>query len=70
MKLFFAASAVVAISLSFIAPANAWYCSARSTTGQWGWGSSVWLGTAHGIAMRECVVRTPRWGTCYIMYCR
>jgi hypothetical protein len=70
MKLFFAILTVAAISLSFIAPANAWYCSARANTGQWGWGSSGWLGTARAIAMRECVVRTPSYGTCYIMYCR
>ena len=33
-------------------------------------GILAWLGNARAIAMRECVVRTPRYGTCYIMYCR
>ena len=70
MRLFVAIIVAAAALLSVNAPANAWYCSSRSTTGQWGWGSSYYLGNARGIAMRECVVRTPRYGTCYIMYCR
>jgi hypothetical protein len=27
------------------------------------------LGSARIIALRECAVRTPRYATCYIMYC-
>lgn len=51
-------------------PAAAWYCSARSTTGATGWGTSGYLATAKTIALRECAVRTPRGATCYIMYCK
>ena len=51
-------------------PAAAWYCSARGTTGASGWGTSAYLATAKGIALRECAVRTPRGATCYIMYCK
>jgi hypothetical protein len=52
------------------APAEAWYCSARGTTGATGWGTSGYLATAKTIALRECAVRTPRGATCYIMYCK
>ena len=69
MKLFCAVLLVAAVSVSSIAPANAYYCSARANTGQSGWGRSSWLGQAKSIALRECAVRTPRYGTCYIMYC-
>jgi hypothetical protein len=50
-------------------PADAWYCSARGTTGATGWGRSGNLAQAKGIALRECAVRTPRGATCLIMYC-
>jgi hypothetical protein len=50
-------------------PAEAYYCSARGTTGATGWGRSGSLGYARAIALRECAVRTPRGATCYIMYC-
>jgi hypothetical protein len=52
------------------APAEAWYCSARATTGATGWGTSGYLASAKTIALRECAVRTPRRATCYIMYCK
>jgi len=52
------------------APAEAWYCTARGTTGASGWGSHPYLGSAKTIALRECAVRTPRHAACYIMYCR
>ena len=71
MKIALTAFAVAA-SLFVIAasPAEAWYCSARGTTGASGWGRSGYLGQAKGFALRECAVRTPRGATCYIMYCR
>ncbi|MGO4872529.1 MAG: hypothetical protein ACLPGW_18310 [Roseiarcus sp.] len=51
-------------------PAEAWYCSARGTTGATGWGTSGNLASAKTIALRECAVRTPRGAKCYVMYCR
>jgi hypothetical protein len=51
-------------------PAEAWYCSARGTTGVAGWGTAAYLATAKTIALRECAVRTPRGAACYIMYCK
>jgi hypothetical protein len=51
-------------------PAEAWYCTARGTTGATGWGTHIYLATAKTIALRECAVRTPRGATCYIMYCK
>jgi hypothetical protein len=58
--------------LSIVAstPADAWYCSARGTTGATGWGTSGNLASARGIALRECAVRTPRGARCLIMYCK
>lgn len=50
-------------------PAEAWYCSARGTTGASGWGTSRNLAVARNIALRECAVRTPRGARCLIMYC-
>jgi hypothetical protein len=65
------AAIVVAVTLATTvpSPALAWYCSARGTTGASGWGRSANLGSARIIALRECAVRTPRYATCYIMYC-
>ena len=51
-------------------PAEAWYCSARGSTGATGWGTAAYLATAKGIALRECAVRTPRGAACDIMYCK
>jgi hypothetical protein len=70
MKLLLAAVAAAAtLAATSASPALAWYCSARGTTGASGWGRSVNLGSARVIALRECAVRTPRYATCYIMYC-
>jgi hypothetical protein len=52
------------------APAEAWYCTARGTTGATGWGTAPYLATAQGIALRQCALRTPRGAACYIMSCR
>ena len=38
------------------APAEAWYCTARGTTGASGWGTSGYLATAKTIALRQCAV--------------
>jgi hypothetical protein len=58
------------LAIATSAPAAAWYCSARGTTGATGWGTAGYLATAQGIALRECAVRTPRGARCYIMFCR
>ncbi len=51
-------------------PSEAWYCSARGSTGATGWGTAAYLETAKGIALRECAVRTPRGAACYITSCK
>ena len=51
-------------------PAEAWYCTARGTTGAIGWGAHVYLATAQGIALRQCALRTPRGAACFIVNCR
>lgn len=51
-------------------PAEAWYCTARGTTGAIGWGVHAYLATARTIALRQCAVRTPRGAACYIMSCK
>ncbi|MGD0188002.1 MAG: hypothetical protein ABSC25_22520 [Roseiarcus sp.] len=63
-------SALAGLAILASTPADAWYCSARGTTGATGWGTSGNLATARGIALRECAVRTPRGATCLIMYCK
>ena len=63
-----AAACLFAVAAS--SPAEAWYCSARATTGASGWGAAPNVYTARNIALRECAVRTPRYARCYIMYCR
>ena len=65
-----AIAALGAVSIGTSTSANAWYCSARGTTGAWGAGWSGFLAQAKVIALRECAVRTPRGATCYIMYCK
>lgn len=70
MKFIFAGLLLAASILPFASsPADAWYCSARGTTGASGWGRSGSLPYAKTIALRECAVRTPRGARCYIMYC-
>jgi hypothetical protein len=61
--------ATATLTAAVPSPALAWYCSARATTGASGWGRSPNLAYAKTIALRECAVRTPRYATCYIMYC-
>jgi hypothetical protein len=63
-------AAVAAFAVIAATPAEAWYCSARSTTGSTGWGTSPNRAYAAQIALRECAVRTPRYATCYLMLCR
>ncbi len=63
-------SALVGLAILASTPAEAWYCSARGTTGATGWGTSANLASAKSIALRECAVRTPRGARCYIMSCR
>ncbi|WP_342362754.1 hypothetical protein [Terrarubrum flagellatum] len=55
--------------LMMSSPADAWYCSARGSTGASGWGRAGNPSYARRIALRECAVRTPRYARCYIMYC-
>jgi peptidoglycan/LPS O-acetylase OafA/YrhL len=66
------ASIVIAGSLLAIGPteALAWYCRADSNTGAWGWATRYWRGAAVSAALWQCSVRTPRWGRCYISFCR
>ena len=49
--------------------ADAAYCRADSRSA-YGWGSAGTYAQARRIAMRQCVIRTPRWQTCYISWCR
>ncbi len=49
--------------------ASAWYCRAESPSA-YGWGSSDSRGVARRRALYECARRTPRYQTCYIVYCR
>jgi hypothetical protein len=51
-------------------PAEAWYCTARGTTGASGWGTAGYLATARYIALRQCALRTPRGAACYVTACR
>ncbi len=66
---FMAVAALGAFSIGTAEKANAWYCSARGTTGASGWGQSPSLGYARTIALRECAVSTRQGASCYIMYC-
>jgi hypothetical protein len=63
-------SAMAGLAVVASTPAEAWYCSARGTTGATGWGTCGNVACAKTIALRECAVRTPRGATCYIMYCK
>ena len=49
--------------------ASAWYCRATSPSA-YGWGHNYYRSRAAARALAECAVRTPRWQTCYIRYCR
>jgi hypothetical protein len=56
---------------AFVGPtqALAWYCYASSPSA-YGWGSHGSRSVASRRALAECAVRTPRYQTCYIRYCR
>jgi hypothetical protein len=70
MRIAFAMLAIVATVLALVpTEASAWYCRARSPNA-WGWGTSPNIGRAKYIALKQCAVRTPRYQTCYISYCR
>ena len=49
--------------------ASAWYCRAESPSAH-GWGTSSSQGRVRRIALYECARRTPRYQTCYVIYCR
>jgi hypothetical protein len=51
------------------ADAHAWYCYASSPSA-YGWGTNDSRSRAVNRALRECAVRTPRYQTGYIRYCR
>jgi hypothetical protein len=57
--------------LAFVGPSQAlaWYCYASSPSA-YGWGTSNSRRVAVRRALRECAVRTPRYQTCYLRYCR
>jgi hypothetical protein len=49
--------------------AYAWYCYASSASA-YGWGTSGSRSYAVNRALAECAVRTPRYQSCYLRYCR
>lgn len=57
------------IVASATSPAQAWYCSARGSTGAWGWGRGTVNYAARLMALTQCSVRTPRYARCFIQYC-
>ena len=67
----FALTAVAAAGLFVMIPgeALAWYCFARSPSAS-GWATSSSRSYAIRRALRECAIRTPRYQTCYLRYCR
>ncbi len=60
---------LVVSSILVASTAYSWECSASSNTGAWGVGQSYSRSQARSIAMHECRMRTPSWGTCWIDYC-
>jgi hypothetical protein len=66
----FALMSLTAASLLMMVPAeaSAWYCYASSPSA-YGWGSGS-RSYAFRRALAECAVRTPRYQTCYVRYCR
>jgi hypothetical protein len=66
-----AATLLLAGTLSVVAPteANAWVCRADSPSA-YGWWTAPSLARARRQALRQCAIRTPRWQTCYISWCR
>jgi hypothetical protein len=67
----FALMAVAAAGLFVMIPgeALAWYCVARSPSAR-GWATSDSRSYAIRRALAECAVRTPRYQTCHLRYCR
>ena len=49
--------------------ASAWYCRAESPAA-YGWAERYSQRAARRVALYECARRTPRYQTCYIVYCR
>jgi len=49
--------------------AAAWYCRADSPSA-YGWGRHLYRHRAVRIALYQCSIRTPRYETCYISWCR
>lgn len=66
-----AAIFAMSAAMSVVAPsdAHAWACRADSPSA-YGWARSGSLSWARSRALRQCAVRTPRWQTCYISWCR
>jgi len=69
MKKLVVAGVALATFVLAAGAASAHVCYAHSRVA-YGWGSSVYLGQARAIALRECAVRTPRGLMCYITSCR
>jgi hypothetical protein len=61
--------AFAVFGLAGSAQAHAWYCFASSPSAS-GWATSGSRSWAVNRALRECAIRTPRYQTCYIRYCR
>jgi len=61
--------AFAVLGLAGAAEAHAWYCYASSPSAS-GWATSSSRRVAVNRALRECAIRTPRYQTCYIRYCR
>jgi hypothetical protein len=71
MKKKIAGMAFAALALATLIPSEAfaWYCFASSRAAS-GWATSGSRRWAIRHALRECAIRTPRWQTCYLRYCR
>jgi len=70
MKYTLLAMAVVGAALTMSpTEAAAWYCRADSPSA-YGWGRHLYRHRAVRIALYQCSIRTPRYETCYISWCR
>jgi hypothetical protein len=70
MKHLLAVFAVAGLLIALVPDsAYAWYCRADSPRA-YGWGRAGSLYRAKRIALYQCAIRTPRWQTCYISWCR
>jgi hypothetical protein len=64
-------AAVLMISVSATEADARWTCRATSSTGSWGVGWHNYSRSyAHQRSLVECAVRTPRYATCYVRWCR